>query len=336
MKVLFVTNYKPNCGGISVQVDTLKCHLEGEGFEVRVFSTKGSWLRRLFLWIPLFREMAAYDVIHAHGCSSWGFLPIVYAVILGRMRGRRVIVSYHGGGAGSFFARRRCWVRSVLMQADERTVMSGYLAEIFDQYKIPCRVISNVLDFNGEYRQRSTIMPRYISVRSLEPLYRIQFVIEAFEEVVKQIPDASLTLLGGGTLRQELEQYVHARKIPNVYFVGQVSNEEIPVYLNEADVMVSAPEIDNMPISLLEAFHAGVLVISSNVGGIPYMVEHGKTGYLFKREDKAKLVEYMLLAVWRPEISLQMIENARKQLTDYAWDSVREKLLPLYKTKKKR
>ena len=68
----------------------------------------------------------------------------------------------------------------------------------------------------------------------------------------------------------------------NVTFVGAVPHKEMYHYLQQADVFVSAPKVDNMPMSVLEAFNAGLLVISSNVGGVPFLVADNSTGYLFE------------------------------------------------------
>ena len=85
-----------------------------------------------------------------------------------------------------------------------------------------------------------------------------------------------------------------------------------------------------MPVSLLEAMNAGLLVISSNVGGVPYMIEQGRTGLLFESGDVDALADQIEWAIDHQEESLQMIENAKKEVKKYSWNSVREQLLPLY------
>ncbi|MBR4228711.1 MAG: glycosyltransferase family 4 protein [Bacteroidales bacterium] len=126
-----------------------------------------------------------------------------------------------------------------------------------------------------------------------------------------------------------MEKYVTEKSIKDVSFKGRVANYEIPAFLCQADVMLSAPIIDNMPVSLLEGFNSGLLVISSNVGGVPYMIKDGKNGLLFESNDSLMLSKKMLYAYSHQEESKIMIANAYKELDKYSWESVRNKYLSL-------
>ena len=120
-RILFVANYKQGVGGISGQVDVLhaKLPLEG-GIEAEVFSTKGSMAKRLLLFFALLLKAGKYDVLHVHGCSYRGFLPVVYGIVAGKLWRKRIVVTYHGGEAKDFFSKHPKWVRFWLMKADER------------------------------------------------------------------------------------------------------------------------------------------------------------------------------------------------------------------------
>ena len=203
---------------------------------------------------------------------------------------------------------------------------------VFDRYGIPYTVIPNVLESSGStFRARAEIKPRFISIRSLTETYNIKCTLKAFKVVQEKYSDASLLLLGDGPLRSELEQFADDLKLQKVSFVGQVPNTEIYRYLDDADIMVSSSRFDNMPVSILEGFRAGLLVIASNVGGVSYMLEDGQNGYLFESDDDCQMAEKMIAAVEHPESTLKMIENARRCLDDYRWENCREKLLALYK-----
>ena len=87
-------------------------------------------------------------------------------------------------------------------------------------------------------------------------------------------------------------------------------------------------------MSILEAFNAGLLVISSNVGGVPYMIENGRTGLLFESDNFVELSEKMLWAVENQERVLAIIEEARKKMPYYSWEKMIQKLLGIYKKDK--
>lgn len=331
MKVLFVTNYKPGRGGISGQVEYLDNYLRDEGIETRIFSTKGSVLKRIKMFFVLKSLVKDYDVIHAHGCSGTGMIPIVFSVITGHKKKKRVVATYHGGGAEKFFAKHTRLVKKYLLRTDVNIVLSGFLAKVFDKYQIPYTIIPNIVELDtNAYRERDVIKPNFISVRTLSPLYNIECIIKAFQIVKKQLPQATLTIVGDGPSRQGLEKMVKDYELKDVLFTGRVANSDIYKYLDKADIMLSAPRIDNMPVSILEAFNAGLLVISSNVGGVPYMIEEGMHGLLFESDNYKMLAEKMIEAIEKQNTTKIMINNAHKCISRYSWEEVKEKLFEVY------
>ena len=148
--------------------------------------------------------------------------------------------------------------------------------------------------------------------------------------VLEKDPDAKLTLVGDGSLHDELQQQVLEMGLKNVFFTGRVDNSRIYRLLDQADIMVSAPTIDNMPVSLLEAMNAGLLVISSNVGGVPYMVRDMETGLLFPSDDHVALAQRMLWALDNQERSMTIIDSAHTEVIKYNWKSIRSKIISIY------
>lgn len=337
-RVLLIANYKGSIGGISGQVEMLHKSLSTEGYASDIFTTHGNPIKRIGLFYKLMRVARKYDVLHIHGCSDRGMLPVVYGVIAGKIWRKRIIVTYHGGDADKYFAKHGAFAKRWLGRADKVIVLNGYLEKVFAKYEIPCIVIPNIIELN-EAQEHSVYQwerPRLISVRHLRELYNIPCILLAFAIVKDKIPSANLTILGDGPQRAELEQMVadDERIANSVRFVGQVKSSEIAGYLAQSDIMLSAPHIDNMPVSVMEAMNAGVLVISSRVGGVPYLVEDQKAGLLFNLEstesDAERLAEKILWAVEHKKESEKMIEKAKEDVKKYSWKIIREQLLPVY------
>lgn len=341
-KILYIANYQEGVGGISGQVEMLHNCVNSDPYEADIFSTKGNIAKRLWKFIELICIAREYDVLHIHGCSERGMLPILYGVIAGKIWGKKIIVTYHGGGAEEYFAHHDAFARRWLCRADKVIVLNGYLEKVFKEYNIPCVVIPNIIllpDIKRTHEWNKKA-PKFISVRHLRELYNIPCILRAFQQVQQQIPEASLTILGSGPLLEELQQYVRDNNLKHVTFAGQVPNQEMNRYLADHDIFLSAPRVDNMPVSVLEAMNAGTLVISSKVGGVPYMIEHLKTGLLFNSSQESgirnqesevrELAKEMLWAVEHQEESLKMIEAARKEVKKYSWNHIRGILLPLY------
>ena len=71
-------------------------------------------------------------------------------------------------------------------------------------------------------------------------------------------------------------------------------------------------------------------MISSNVGGVPYMIEHGRTGLLFESGNADDMAAQIEWALEHQEESVKMIENAHNGVKKYSWTNIRKQLLPLY------
>ena len=331
MRVLLICNYKPGVGGISGQVELLQKHLREEGHTTEIFSTKASVWRRLLLPLRFLRVARGYDVLHIHCCSGWGFLPAVMGVTVGRRLGKRVVLTYHGGGGERFFDRHRRLVRHYLTHTNTNIVLSGFLAKVFDKHNLPYTIIPNIIELDDtQFRQRDIIKPNYICTRAHEELYNIPCILRAFQKTLTELPEATLTLVGTGSQHEQLVNMTKKMGIKNVTFTGRVDNKEIYRCLDRADIFLSAPTVDNMPVSVLEAMNAGLLVVSSRVGGVPYMVEDNNTGLLFESNNDAELAEKMIWAVRNQTITKTIIQQAHKAVQQYRWENVKDKLYTIY------
>ena len=207
-KVLIIANYKGPIGGISGQVEMLHQCLLKEGYNAEIFSTHGNPIKRIGMFFKLLCVARRYDILHIHGCSEWGMLPIVYGVIAGKIWRKRIIVTYHGGGADEYFAKHGAFAKRWLGRADRVIVLNGYLEKVFAKYEIPCVVIPNIIELNDaqEHSEYQWDAPRLISVRHLSELYNIPCVLRAYAIIKEQVPGATLTVLGDGPQRAELER----------------------------------------------------------------------------------------------------------------------------------
>ena len=334
MKILLVCNYRAGVGGISGQVEILQRKLREEGIVADIFSTKASvWKRLLLLGSQLLRKAKEYDVIHVHCCSEWGFLPAVMGVSVGKKLGKRVVLTYHGGGGDRFFDRHPRLVHHYLTRTDVNIVLSGFLAGVFQKHGLPYTIIPNIIELDdSHFHQRQSIKPNFICTRAHETLYNIPCILRAFQRVQEILPVATLTLVGDGSQHHKLIHQVEDMGLQHVSFTGRVDNKEIYRYLDQADIILSAPTADNMPVSLLEAMNAGLLVIASRVGGVPYLIEENATGLLFTSDNDDELAERMLWAVSNDNINKakEILIQANHKVCDYRWENVKVKILMVY------
>jgi glycosyltransferase involved in cell wall biosynthesis len=282
----------------------------------------------------LLRRVSRYDVVHAFSASYWSFLLApVPAMVVARMLGRRVVLNYRSGEADDHLGRSAV-ARRLVKLADAVVVPSGYLVGVFEKHGLAAHSIVNFVEIERiPYRERNVPRPVFLSNRNLEPMYNVGCVLRAFHRVQQRVPDASLVVAGYGSQAMELQALSATLGLRNVSFVGRVRPEEMPALYDAADIYLNAPDIDNMPNSVIEAYAAGLPVVTTNAGGIPFIVEHERTGLMVERGDDEALATQALRLLDEPGLAARLAATARETcLTRYVWPAVREEWERLYHT----
>ena len=288
---------------------------------------------QLWYWPLLFRELRRADVVHAFSASYSSFLlaPLP-AVIVARLLRKPVILNYHSGEAPDHLRRSRI-ARFVMGHVvDANVVPSAFLRDVLLSFDMDADVVHNTIDVRRfTYRSRNPLGPRLLCTRNLEPMYNVPCVLRAFARVQEHHPDATLTLVGGGSQEAALRAEVAALQLRNVTFVGRVAPADIPRYYAEADIYVQAPSIDNMPLSVLEAFASGMPVVSTNAGGVPSILRQGVDGLLVPDNADDAMAAQVLELLRNPEFARGLAGSAYHTLAAYQWPVIREEWLRAYR-----
>ena len=288
---------------------------------------------QLWYWPLLVRELRRSDVVHAFAASYTSFLlaPLP-AVIVAKVLGKPVVLNYHSGEAADHL-RRSSVARFVLRRlVDANVVQSAFLRDVFRSFQIDAQVVPNIVDLRRfTYRSRDPLRPRLLCTRNFESHYNLACVLRSFAKIRARYPAATLTLVGSGSQETALRDEAAARRIENVTFAGRVAPSEIHRYYAEADIYVQAPSIDNMPLSLLEAFASGLPVVSTDVGGVPSMLRHGVDGLLVADNDADGLAHQVIQLLEDPPLARRLAESAYRTLAAYEWPLVRDQWLHAYR-----
>ena len=243
-------------------------------------------VRSLIYWAVLFARAWRYDVLHVFTASYWSYtLWSIPALLAAKLYGKKIVLNYRDGRAEDHLRHWRS-VALTIGRMDLVVAPSGYLCDVFKQFGIRCRFIYNVVDReNFIYRQRRVLRPEFLHNRGMEKHYNIPTTLRAFAIVQEKYPEATLTIVGGGPMRAELEQLVTALKLQNTRFVGSIPNSQMPHWLDKADIYLTTPDVDCMPGSILECYASGLPVIATRAGGIPYIAVDGETALLAECGD---------------------------------------------------
>ena len=279
----------------------------------------------------LWAKLKSVDVAHIFSASYTSFmLAPLPAWFVAKTRGRKTLINYRSG-EGRDHLQHSATARYVLRHTDRLVVPSGYLVDVFHEFGLHAEVIPNIVDLSQfQYRVRRPLRPHLVCTRGFHPYYGIDVLVLAFAEVQKLYPDARLDLIGGGPLETGIRELVKNLRIHNVHFLGIASRNKIGTFYDAADIFVNASNLDNMPVSVLEAFAAGTPVVTTEPEGMKYIVSDQRTGLLSKPGDAAALATNIVRLLREPDLASYLAENAFEESKRYRWDAVREQWLRTY------
>jgi glycosyltransferase involved in cell wall biosynthesis len=143
-------------------------------------------------------------------------------------------------------------------------------------------------------------------------------------------PEAQLDLVGGGELEQSIRDLVRQMNLSNVNFTGVASRQQIGGFYDRADIFVNASNLDNMPVSVLEAFASGTPVVTTDPEGMKYVVAHERTGLLSPPGAATALAKNVVRVLKEPDLATRLAQNAFEESSRYRWAAVREQWLKAY------
>lgn len=345
--IVLVGPLAPPSGGMANQTRQLAQLLSEEGCVVTLVQTNAPYrpaligrvagVRALFRLLPYLRRLwiaqRHSEIVHVMANSGWAWhLFAAPAVWIAWLRRVPAIVNYRGGDADAFLARQLRFVCPTLARAAAIAVPSGFLYGVFAKYGIATCIVPNVVNLDA-FRPAETLptTPQLLVARNLELIYDVATAIRAFAIVVARHADSRLTVAGSGPERETLERLAQELGVATrVRFTGQLDNAELPRLYATASIMLNASRVDNLPVSLLEALAAGVPIVSTDVGGIPYVVKHETTALLVPPGKPVAMADAILRLIDDRALAQRLraagIDVARR----YAWPMVRTELFAVY------
>ena len=349
LRIALVGPLPPPSGGMANQTLQLASLLAADGHSVETVQVNApyrpAWvasvpgLRAVARLLPylalLWRTAGRVQLFHVMANSGWSWHLFAAPVIwIARLRGCPVVINYRGGEADNFMRRSQAWVRPSMQRASAVIVPSGFLQAVFGRYGVATQVLPNIVNlerFAIAPAEPAAAAPRLLVARNLEDIYDNATALRAFAIVRAQRPQAVLTIAGSGPLRGELEQLAAQLGVADaVSFTGRVDNAGMAALYRGADIMLNPSLIDNMPNSVLEALASGVAVVSTNVGGVPYMVEDGRTALLVPPAAPEAMAAAVLRLAAEPALAASLRHAGRQLVQQYAWQEVRPRLLQIY------
>ena len=289
------------------------------------------------LWpffLAVWRAAGKVDVFHLMANSGWAWHLFATPVIwVARLRRVPVVVNYRGGEAADFLSRSHIVVQFSMRQVASLIVPSAFLEEVFAHFDMPARIVPNIIDLTRFHAReiRYSNSAHLVVARNLEPLYDNATALRAFKIVQSQWPGALLTIAGSGPEEGCLRELAAELRLGDtIRFAGRLDRDAMAALYRSADIVLNPSLADNMPNSVLEALASGVPVVSTNVGGVPYIVQDQVTALLVPPTDPSAMAAACLHILGDDGFWQRLSTAGLAEVQRYTWLRVAPLLANVY------
>lgn len=298
------------------------------GAKVIITSHRRSQLLRLvaMLWTT-YTCRQEYDVAIVTVFSGYAF---IYAECVARLlsfMGKPCILVLHGGNLPDFASRHPARIARLFSRASLVVCPSGYLLEKLKPLRPDIHLIPNAIDVSKyPLNLRHPAGARLLWLRAFHRIYNPMMAPAVLARLLETMPQAQLTLVGpdkeDGSYEATRRVATELGVLDRIRFAGPVPKESVAQVLSEHDIFLNTTNVDNTPVSVIEAMACGLPVVSTNVGGIPYLLEHGKTALLVQPGNVGEMAAAVTRLVTEPDLAAQLSANGRKLAESFDWSKI--------------
>ncbi|MGB3590258.1 MAG: glycosyltransferase family 4 protein [Nonlabens sp.] len=331
--IIYIGNMLAARGRTPTHIDTLTPLLEKEGFNVRAASSKLNKAIRLVDMLNTVRANKDWaDVVLIDTYSTLNFW---FAIAVSRLCSRYnlpYVPILHGGNlpqrlktTGSIFHR-------YLREAYKIVCPSQYLASQFKSDIYPnLTVIYNTIELEEySFKKRTHIAPKLLWVRSFADIYNPTMAVQVASKLSGNYDGVELCMVGPDKDGTMATTKTLAQKMGvNLKLTGTLSRTEWHKLSTEYDVLINTTHFDNLPVSLLEAMALGLPIVSTNVGGIPYLINDKQSGLLVNDSSVEQMTNAIHSLIEDKDLVYNITKNGRLTVQDYSWSTVKEQWINL-------
>jgi glycosyltransferase involved in cell wall biosynthesis len=305
-------------------------------FPIRAASSKKNKIERLLdMLLLIYRNRSNVKVVLIDTYSTSAFMYAYLAAKLCVHFSLPYIPILHGGNLPDKFASDARKVKSFLGSAQNIVSPSIYLQDFFTRQGFEITFIPNFIELgNYTYLERREVKPKLLWVRAFHQVYNPTLAIETLKRLIKSFPEAELCMVGAAKddSFDETKELIQRYNLgSSVRLTGILTKKEWITLSSQYDIFINTTTIDNMPISVIEAMALGLPIVSTNVGGIPFLIADKKDGVLVKSGDAEEMSRAIVGLLASHDGAWELARNARKKVEAFAWDVVEEKWITLVK-----
>jgi glycosyltransferase involved in cell wall biosynthesis len=321
-------------GNVTTQGQILAELLLGDGHKVFATSSKEIRVFRLMDAVAtVVRHRRKFDVVIIEVYSGLGFLLADVTSFVAQLLNTPTVFVLHGGDLPEAARRNRKWISRVFSRAQAIIAPSQYLARKISELGFTVHIIPNVLSIDEyPYEPPTRVTPKLIWMRSFHSIYRPEMAVQVLAELLKDYPDATLVMAGvdKGLLTSVKNRAIALGIGSSVAFPGFLDHEAKLQHFGAADVYINTNQIDNMPVSVLEALSFGLPVVATAVGGMRDLITDELNGILVPDGDVGAMADAIRRLVADPDLVKTLSANGRRLAEGCSWERVRDRWFEVF------
>lgn len=283
--------------------------------------------------LSFFRVVSKVDYVLIDTYSTNAFYYAWAIAQLARLFGKPYIPLLHGGRLPERLARSPWLCRMVFGFAFVNAAPSTYLMDVFQKAGFRVTFIPNFINI-GQYPflLRKQLRPRLLWVRSFHRQYHPELAVKVLAKLLETYPQASLCMVGpnkDGSL-EKCKALAETMGIAGqIRFTGLMPKSEWITLSNDSDLFINTTNFDNMPVSVIEAMALGLPVVSTNVGGLPYLIKDREDGLLVDKGNVTEMVDAIRRLLEEPALASRLSSTARAKAENFDAGIVLQKWVAL-------
>jgi len=327
--ILYAGNILSKFGYTPTFIETLTPKLS-EYYNVKAVSDKKNQLYRMFDMISaLFNNKKKIEAVIIDSYSMRAFW---YTYILSKLSvyfGIPYIPILRGGGYYDRLKSSPEYCKFVFTNSYKNISPSLFLKNIFLKEGYEAEYIPNFIPVSKyKFKQRDTVRPKLFWVRSFDRTYNPELAVLILKKLKSKYPEAELCMVGpdkDGSLQKVIDLAKELEVSDSLKITGRLSKDEWIKCSEDYDIFINTTDYDNHPVSVIEAMALGLPVVSTDVGGIPYLIEDNTDGLLVPPDNAGKFIEQIDKLIADKNLVLSLTQNARNKVNDFDWEILKHK-----------
>lgn len=328
MRILYVGNDLSKQSNYHSAYATLKQNLINEGYEIKSSSSQKNQILRLLdmlFSVLIYAKKVDYILIDVFSTSAFYYAFVTSQ--LARFFKVKYIPILHGGNLPYRLTSSPKMSEKVFKNAYINVAPSKYLQIVFKEKGIDSILIPNTIDIKQyEFKERITIKPHLLYVRAFADIYNPTMAVNVLVELKKDYPNATLCMVGpdrDGSLSKVKEIIKIHYLEDSVKITGVLPKEKWHQLSKNYDVFINTTNVDNTPVSIIETMALGLPIVSTDVGGIPYLIDDKQDGFLVAPNDVKEMKNAITNLLEDEIITKQFSNQGRIKAEQMDWDMVK-------------